>query len=63
MAHKRVTKFIKKAIKHPGALHEALGIPQNQPIPASRLIQASHEPGKVGQEARFAETLEGKKVT
>jgi hypothetical protein len=61
MAHKRVKKFIQKAIEHPGALHAALGIPANQTIPAKRLQQAAHEPGKVGAEARFAETLEGLK--
>lgn len=61
MAHKRTKKFIKTAIKHPGALHEALGVPNGQPIPKRMLQEAANKGGKVGQEARFAETLEGLK--
>jgi len=59
MAHKRTKHFIQKAIKHPGELHKLLGIPDDQPIPKRLLQQAAHKPGKEGQEARFAETLEG----
>jgi hypothetical protein len=50
--------FIQGAIKHPGALHQDLGIPQGQPIPQATLAEAAHRPGVVGQRARFAETLE-----
>ncbi len=50
-------KFIQKAIKHPGALHEDLGIPQGEKIPEETLREAAKQPGKVGQRARFAETL------
>jgi len=32
-----MAKWIAGAIKKPGALHSALGIPQGQKIPASRL--------------------------
>lgn len=49
--------FIKGAIKHPGALHQQLGIPQSQTIPAARLAKAAHAGGKLGERARFAETL------
>lgn len=54
-------KFIQKAIpkSHKGDLHKALGIPQGQPIPQSTLQKAAKEPGKIGQMARLAETLEG----
>jgi hypothetical protein len=30
------------AVKHPGALHKALGVPQGQKIPASKLAAAAH---------------------
>lgn len=49
--------FIQKAIKHPGALHEELGVPQGEKIPKAKLEKASHAGGKLGQRARFAETL------
>lgn len=51
--------FIKGAIKHKGALHEDLGVPKGQKIPAGKLAAAAKQPGKVGQRARFAETLKG----
>lgn len=51
-------KFIQKAIKRPGQLHRDLGVPQGQTIPQSKLRAAAKRGGKVGQRARFAETLE-----
>ena len=51
--------FIAGAIKHPGALHKELGIPQGQKIPKARLAKAAKAGGKLGERARFAETLEG----
>lgn len=53
--------FIAKAIKKPGQLHRDLGVPQGQKIPASKLKAAEKQGGKVGQRARFAETLKGLK--
>jgi len=49
--------FIKGAIKHPGALHRQLGVPQGQKIPAGKLAAAAKKGGKIGQRARFAQTL------
>jgi hypothetical protein len=49
--------WIKGAIKHPGALHADLGVPQGQKIPAGKLAAAAKRPGKVGQRARLAKTL------
>jgi len=49
--------FIAKAIKRPGALHADLGVPQGQKIPAGKIAAAAKKPGKVGQRARFAQTL------
>lgn len=50
---------IAKAIKKPGALHEQMGIPQGEKIPAKKLAKAAKAPGKLGQRARFAEVLKG----
>lgn len=49
--------WIQNAIKKPGQLHKDLGVPQGQKIPAGKLAAAAKKPGKVGQRARFAETL------
>ena len=49
--------WIKGAIKHPGALHEDLGVPKGKKIPAKKLKAAAAKGGKVGQRARLAETL------
>jgi hypothetical protein len=49
--------FIQNAIKRPGALHRDLHVPQGQPIPSGKLATAAKKPGKVGQRARFAQTL------
>jgi hypothetical protein len=57
MAEKK--KWIKGAIKHPGALHKALHVPQDEKIPDSKLKAAEKKGGKIGREARLAETLKG----
>ena len=51
--------WIQGAIKHPGALHEQLGVPAGKKIPAKKLAKAAKAPGKLGQRARLAETLKG----
>jgi hypothetical protein len=51
--------FIKGAIKKPGALHSDLGVPQGKKIPPAKIAAAAKKPGKVGQRARFAQTLAG----
>jgi hypothetical protein len=50
-------KFIKEAIKKPGQLHRDLGVPQGKKIGASKIAAAAKKGGKVGQRARFAQTL------
>ena len=50
-------KWIAGAIKKPGALHKALGVPEGEKIPAEKLEKAAKEPGKMGQRARLAKTL------
>jgi hypothetical protein len=49
--------FIKGAIKKPGALHQALGVPKGQKIPPGKIAAAATKGGKLGQRARFAQTL------
>lgn len=48
---------IKKAIKKPGALRESLGVKKGQKIPVKTLAKAAKAGGKLGQRARFAQTL------
>lgn len=52
-------KWIQKALppKSKGKLHKALGVPEGKKIPSSKLKAAEKKPGKVGKEARLAETL------
>ena len=51
------TRWISKAIKHPGALRKELKVPAGEKIPAKKLEKAAHAPGKLGQRARLAQTL------
>jgi hypothetical protein len=51
---KKKKKWIAGAIKHPGALHEELGVPQGKNIPIAQEQAAAHKPGKLGARARFA---------
>ena len=60
MAAKKKNKkknFIKGAIKKPGALRKQLGVKAGQNIPAKKLAAAAKKGGKLGQRARFAQTL------
>lgn len=52
-------KWIQNAIKHPGALHRELGVPEGKKIPAKKLGMAAKKGGKLGKRARLAETLKG----
>ena len=51
-------KWIQKAIKKPGALKKSLGVKEGQKIPAKKLAAAAKAPGKLGQRARLAKTLQ-----
>jgi hypothetical protein len=42
-----------------GGLHKSLGIAQGKRIPKAKIEAAAKEGGKVGKQARLAETLEG----
>jgi len=50
-------KWIQGAIKRPGALHRALGVPEGERIPKSKIAQAAKAGGKLGKMGRLAQTL------
>ncbi len=51
-------KWIQSAIKHPGALHKELHVPEGKKIPASKLKKAEHSNNpKLRKRAVLAETL------
>ena len=54
-----MSNWIKGAIKHPGALHKEMGVPEGKKIPAKKLAAAAKKGGKEGQRARLAQTLKG----
>ena len=53
----KVKHFIQNAIQKPGSLHRELGIKPGDKIPQKTLAKAAKAPGKLGERARFAETL------
>ncbi len=56
MAEKK--NWIAGAVKHPGALHKSLGVPQGEKIPAKKLAKAAHSDNPtLAKRARLAETL------
>jgi hypothetical protein len=59
MGAKMAEKWIQKAIKKPGALHEELHVKKGHKIPEKKLKAAEKKGGKEGQRARLAETLKG----
>ena len=52
-----MANWIKKAIKHPGALHKEMGIPAGKKIPSKKLAKAAKSGGVLGKRARLAQTL------
>lgn len=50
-------KWIQRAVKHPGRIKRALGVPEGEPIPASktgRLRSMAKKKGSLGAAARLA---------
>ena len=43
-----MANWIKGAIKHPGALHKELGVPEGKKIPAKKLAKAAKAGGERG---------------
>lgn len=60
MVAKKPKKWIQKAIKHPGALHKELGVPEGKKIPKSKMTKALHSDNpKMRKQANLAKTLRG----
>lgn len=51
--------WIAGATKNRGGLHRSLGIAQGKGIPKKKVAAAAKKGGKVGKQARLAETLAG----
>lgn len=52
-------QWIQEAVKHPGALHRALGVPQGEKISQAKLMKAEHSRSPLMRKrAHLAETLE-----
>lgn len=51
------SNWIEHAIKHKGALHKQLGVPEGTKIPAGKLAAAAKKGGTLGRRARLAQTL------
>lgn len=49
--------WIAEATKNKGGLHRSLGVPAGEKIPVKKLKSAAKKSGKVGKQARLAETL------
>ena len=49
--------WIAGAAKNKGGLHKSLGVPMGKDIPDAKIDAAAKKPGKVGKQARLAETL------
>lgn len=52
--------WVKAAVKHPGALHRDLNVPEGEKIPAAKLEAATHSDNPtVAKRAHLAETMKG----
>ena len=51
--------WIAGAVKNKGSLHKSLGIAEGKKIPKKKVAAAAKKGGKVGKQARLAETLMG----
>ena len=57
MAEKWIQKSGIDKPGHKGALHRALGVPEGQKIPASKLEEAAKSKGRLGRMARMAQNM------
>ena len=49
--------WIAKATKNKGGLHRSLGVPEGEKIPKAKIAAAAKKGGKVGKQAKLAQTL------
>ena len=58
MASGRNGKWMQGAVKNPGYLHRALGVPQNKTIPKAKVAQAANSSNQhLAAAARLAQTF------
>lgn len=52
--------WIKEAVRHPGALHKELKVPEGKKIPEAKLAKAEHSKNPLEKKrANLAKTLKG----
>ncbi len=49
--------WIKEATQNKGGLHRGLGVPEGEKIPKAKIAAAAKRGGKVGKQAKLAQTL------
>ena len=54
---KKKSKWIQKMHMKKGALHSKLGVPEGEKIPKGKIAKAAKAGGKLGKEAKLAQTL------
>ncbi len=54
---KKGGKWIQGAIQHPGALKKALGVPEEKPIPKSKLTIKKSDTAQMKRRKNLAKTL------
>ena len=54
-----MANWIAKATANKGGLHRSLGVAMGKKIPYGKIVAAAKKGGKVGRQARLAETLRG----
>jgi hypothetical protein len=56
----KMANWMSGAVKHPGALHRALDVPEDKKIPAKKMAQAEHsKSGRVRRMAGLAKAFAG----
>ena len=50
-------RWIQKATKNKGGLHRSLGVPAGQKIPKAKIAAAAKKGGRIGKQAKLAQTL------
>ena len=59
MARRRSNKWMKGAVRKPGALRKQLGTKKGKKIPVAQLIRNAGKKGKLGSRARLALVFRG----
>ncbi len=54
---RRPKNWIAGAVKNKGGLHRSLGVPEGKKIPPGKIAVAAAKGGRVGKQARLAQTL------